>query len=93
MTSEAREPIDPYNNPESRSAASDTSVTVSRASDGGAPPRDAPQAGDLPRAEAGGTAEGNPVAGVEISRADADDAVTADEGPDGSASRSNPGHA
>ena len=41
MTSEAAEPIDPYNNRESRAAASDTSITVSRASDGGAPPRDA----------------------------------------------------
>lgn len=93
MTSEAAEPIDPYNNRESRAAASDTSITVSRASDGGAVPREAPPSGELPEAVDGGTAEGNPVAGVTISQADADDAVQGDDGPDGSTPRGNAGHA
>jgi len=93
MTSEAAEPIDPYNNRESRAAASDTSIAVSRASDGGAPPREAPEAGELPEAMEGGTADGNPVAGVTISKADADEAVQGDDGPDGSTPRSSAGHA
>ncbi|WP_375425745.1 hypothetical protein [uncultured Friedmanniella sp.] len=81
MTTEAPDPIDVRNNPESRAAESDRSSLVSRASDGGAPPRDAPESGELPEAVAGGTAEGNPVAGVTISEADAEEAVSADTGP------------
>jgi hypothetical protein len=92
MTSEVAEPIDPYNNRESRAAASDTSISVSRASDGGAPPRDAPATGELPEAMEGGTADGNPVAGMTISQHDLDDAVPGDEGPDGSP-QNNAGHA
>lgn len=83
MTSEPAKTIDPYNNRESEAAARDTSITVSRASDGGAPPRDAPAQGEAPEAEIGGVAEGNPVAGVTISKADAENAVPGDDGPDG----------
>lgn len=93
MTSEAAEPIDPYNNRESRAAASDTSISVSRASDGGAPPRDAPASGELPEAMEGGTADGNPVAGMTMGQADLDDAVQGDDGPDGSTLQNNAGHA
>jgi hypothetical protein len=93
MTSEPAEPIDVRNNPESRAAAATRPSAVSRASDGGAPPREAPEAGDLPEPVEGGTAEGNPVAGVTISGADAAVAVQGDDGPDGSTPRSGAGHA
>lgn len=78
MPDEPLETVDVRNNPESRAAASNTSSTVSRANDGGAPPRDAPESGELPAPVKDGTADGNPVAGVTISDADAADAVRAD---------------
>ena len=78
MPDEPLETVDVRNNPESRAAASSTSSSVSRANDGGAPPRDAPESGELPTAVEDGTAAGNPVAGVTISEADAADAVKAD---------------
>jgi hypothetical protein len=85
MTTEASEPldqpIDVRNNPESRAAESDRSSVVSRANDGGAPPRDAPASGDLPEAVSGGTADGSPIDGVTISDADGEDAVSGDTGP------------
>ena len=93
MTSEPADPIDVRNNPESRAAASSRASVVARASDGGSPPREAPATGDLPEAEEGGAAEGNPVAGVTISEADAEAAVQGDDGPDGSTPRSSAGHA
>lgn len=80
MSAEAPEPVDVRNNPESRAGASDASSTVARASDGGAPPRDAPAAGELPKSEKGGTADGNPVSGVTISAEDEADAVSGDTG-------------
>ncbi|WP_375430466.1 hypothetical protein [uncultured Friedmanniella sp.] len=92
MSTEAAETIDPYDNRESRAAARDTSIAVSRANDGGAPPRDAPGPGELPKAQTGGTSEGNPVAGVTISSEDAAEAVPGDDGPDGSLP-SSAGHA
>jgi hypothetical protein len=93
MISEPADPIDVRNNPESRTAASTRPSVVARANDGGAPPREAPEAGDLPETERGGTAEGNPVTGVTISEADAAEAVPGDDGPDGSTPRSSAGHA
>jgi hypothetical protein len=82
MATDAPDPIDVRNNPESRSAESDRSSIVARANDGGAPPRDAPGSGELPEAATGGTAEGSPVDGVTISEADAEEAVSGDTGPD-----------
>lgn len=82
MSGKPAEPVDVRNNPESRAAERDASTSVARASAGGAPPRDAPKAGELPTREAGGTADGNPVAGVTISAADKQDAVSGDTGPD-----------
>lgn len=79
--SEPAEPVDVRNNPESRAASRDASSNVARASDGGAPPRDAPKSGELPVRETGGTADGNPVAGVTISAEDEQDAVSGDTGP------------
>ena len=76
------EPVDVRNNPESRAAESDASSSVARASDGGAVPRDAPAAGELPTNELGGTAAGDPLAGVTISAADEQQAVSGDTGPE-----------
>ena len=79
-----QEPIDVRNNPESRAGAADSLSRVARASDGGAPPRDAPAAGELPENLPGGAAEGNPVAGVTINSEDLEAAVSGDTGPTGS---------
>jgi hypothetical protein len=81
MPEEAAQPVDTRNNPESRAAESGAPTSVARASAGGPPPRDAPASGDLPEQETGGTADGSPVAGVTISAADEQDAVSADTGP------------
>lgn len=78
---EPGEPVDVRNNPESRAASADALTRVARASDGGAPPRDAPAAGEMPENLTGGTAEGNPVAGVTISDEDLEAAVPGDTGP------------
>ncbi|MCW2810091.1 MAG: hypothetical protein JWP61_549 [Friedmanniella sp.] len=75
------EEIDVRNNPESKAAASSIPSPVARASDGGPEPRDAPAAGELPAPTSGGTADGNPVAGLEISAEDAEDAVVAKDAP------------
>lgn len=82
MTTEPAEPVDVRNNPESRAGERDATTAVARASDGGAIPRDAPEAGELPTREAGGTAAGDPVSGVTISAADKEEAVSGDTGPD-----------
>lgn len=82
MPDEPLETVDVRNNRESRAAAATHASSVARASDGGAPPRSGPDAGDLPEPVLDGTADGNPVAGVTISEADADDAVEADSGPE-----------
>ncbi|SEQ95188.1 hypothetical protein [Microlunatus flavus] len=73
--------IDVRNNPESRAYAAESTQRVSRASDGGAPPRDAPAAGELPEHGERGTAAGNPVAGLEISADDREDAAVPDDRP------------
>jgi hypothetical protein len=75
MPDEPLETIDVRNNRESKAGASDGASRSALASEGGAPPRDAPAAGEMPVDEAGGTAAGSPVAGVTISEEDAQDAV------------------
>jgi hypothetical protein len=87
---EPAQPVDVRNNPESRAAEADTSSSVARASDGGAPPRDAPGSGELPARETGGTADGNPVSGVTISPDDEQQAVSGDTGPDERSPRARP---
>lgn len=82
MSSEPNEPVDVRNNPESRAAERDAHSSVARASDGGAPPREAPASGELPAATEGGAADGSPVSGVTISPEDQEDAVSGDTGPD-----------
>jgi hypothetical protein len=67
--------VDVRNNRESRAYAAEATQRIARASDGGAPPRDAPRAGEMPTHGTEGTASGNPVAGLEISASDREDAV------------------
>ncbi len=81
MPEEPNETIDVRNNRESKSAAAEAITRIARASDGGAPPRDAPDTGELPESLAGGAAAGSPVAGVTISEEDAQDAVKGTDGP------------
>lgn len=82
MPDEPLETVDVRNNRESRAASATHASPVARASDGGAPPRSGPDAGDLPEPVLDGTADGNPVSGVTISEDDLDDAVSADTGPE-----------
>lgn len=74
MTEQTPE-IHPSNNPESRAGASDSTQRVSRASDGGAPPKDALPAGTEPDVNPGGTAGGDPLAGLVMDEDDAKEAV------------------
>lgn len=76
------EGIDPSDNPEARAAERDQSPALSRASNGGPPPRDAPRAGELPDLPGlgTGTSGGNPIAGVHIE--DDAETVAGDEGPE-----------
>jgi hypothetical protein len=76
------ETVDVRNNRESRAAAATHASPVARASDGGAVPRSGPDAGDLPEPVLDGTADGNPISGVTISKDDAEDAVEANSGPE-----------
>ena len=82
MPDEPLETVDVRNNRESRAAAASHASPVARASDGGAEPRQGPDAGDLPEPVLDGTADGNPVSGVEISDHDAQEAVAAESGPE-----------
>jgi hypothetical protein len=81
MPDEPNPTVDVRNNRESKAGASGAMSNVARASDGGSPPRDAPDAGEMPESMDGGTAAGNPVAGVTISDEDARDAVKGRPGP------------
>lgn len=81
MPDEELETVDVRNNRESKTGAADGITRIARASDGGSPPRDAPEAGELPESLEGGTAAGSPVAGVTISEEDAKDAVKGTDGP------------
>ena len=83
QTPEMPDPIDVRNNPESRAGEADSASRVARASDGGAPPRDAPLAGEMPEDLTGGTADGDPLAGVTIDQQDLGEAVSGDTGPIG----------
>ena len=82
MPDEPLETVDVRNNRESRAAAATHASPVARASDGGAVPRSGPDAGDLPEPVLDGTADGNPISGVTISKDDAEDAVEANSGPE-----------
>jgi hypothetical protein len=92
MPDEPLETVDVRNNRESRAASAGHASPVARASDGGAPPREAPEAGELPEPVRDGTADGSPVAGVTISEGDLDDAVQADTGPEEPGRRGRTGH-
>lgn len=73
--------IDVRDNQESKAYAANATQRVARASDGGAPPREAPRAGELPEHGEQGTAAGNPVAGLEISHEEAAEAAVPDDRP------------
>lgn len=77
---EPHDGIDPYNNPETERTESNQSSGLSRASDGGPPPTDAPEAGTAP--ELSGTSAGNPLEGVTLDDEDAEQAVSGDTGPE-----------
>lgn len=77
---EPHDGIDAADNAEERVYERNQSSPLSRASDGGLPPTDAPAAGEAP--EVSGTGAGDPLAGVHISDADAEEAVAGDEGPE-----------
>ena len=81
-STDPHEGIDPSDNSEARAAERDQSPGLSRASNGGPPPRDAPPAGTLPEPPGltGGTAGGNPTAGVHID--DDVETVAGDQGPE-----------
>lgn len=81
MPDQPNETVDVRNNRESKSAAAEAITRIARASDGGAPPREAPDAGEMPESLDGGTAAGSPVSGVTISEEDAQDAVKGTDGP------------
>lgn len=79
------ESIDPYDNTEVRTTESDASPGVARAAGSSVPPEQL----DARDAEGpDGTAAGDPLAGVTISEADADDAVSGDTGPENPGQRS-----
>ncbi len=90
MTSEATDAIDPRNNPESRATESSAEVPLSRAGGGSVVPSDQLSDGDaealaappVDQDEPGGTAEGDPLAGVGISQEDLDGAVKGKAGPE-----------
>lgn len=78
---EPHDGIDAAANPEAQAYESEQTPALSRAGAGdGAPPTDAPPAGQQPEAE--GTVAGDALAGVHISEQDAEDAVPGDEGPE-----------
>ena len=76
--------IDPHNNPESRAAEESASPGAARSSSGGALPADAVpgQAGTQDGDAGSGTSGGDPLDGVLIDPADAEQAVPGDEGPE-----------
>ncbi|GAA3600555.1 hypothetical protein GCM10022223_15220 [Kineosporia mesophila] len=88
MTQEPHE-IDPRNNAESQQAETDASQTGSRAGTGGAVFSGARAAGSVPGQPdpqdgdpTSGVGAGNPLDGVLIDPADAEQAVPGDEGPE-----------
>lgn len=77
---EPHEGLDASANAEARRYETSQTPSLARASDAGAPPTDAPAAGERP--DVAGTGDGNPLAGVTISDEDAESAVRGDEGPE-----------
>jgi hypothetical protein len=78
--------VDVYDNAEVRQTNEQATSPVSRASGGGAVPSPARPADAVPGVpdddEVGGTAAGDPTAGVQISAEDAAEAVPGDTGPE-----------
>lgn len=76
---EPHEGIDAFNNPDARAYEENQSSPLSRASDGGPPPRDALPAGEMEDLS-GGTSGGDPLAGIRVG--DDEETVRGDEGPE-----------
>lgn len=80
MPPEPHDGIDAAAGQDAKAFERNQSNPLARASDGGPPPTEAVEPGELP--ERGGTGAGNPTAGVEISDEDLDEAVPGDTGPE-----------
>ena len=77
---EPHDGIDPHHNAETEATEQNQSNALSRAADGGPPPTDAPKAGSAPQLS--GTAAGDPLDGVTLDDAAAEEAVSGDTGPE-----------
>jgi hypothetical protein len=75
MPEEPNEDVDSRKDRELKEAAARRSSGIVRANDSGAPTGDAPASGEPPEPVESSTAAGNPVAGREVSQADATEAV------------------
>lgn len=80
LPTDPHEGIDAAANAEAQTYERNQSSPLARAAGSGPPPTDAPPAGEAPDLD--GTAAGDPLAGVQISDADAAEAVPGDEGPE-----------
>ena len=80
LPSDPHDGIDAADNSEERAYERNQSSPLSRASDGGAPPTEAPAEGEAP--QVAGTGAGDPLAGVHIDESDAAEAVEGDQGPE-----------
>jgi hypothetical protein len=73
------EGIDAFANKDARAYEENQSSPLSRASNGGPPPTEAPRAGEMPDIS-GGTSGGDPLAGIRVG--DDEETVRGDEGPE-----------
>lgn len=78
IPADPHEGIDAFANKEARAYEEGQSSPLSRAAGGGAPPSEAPRAGEMP--ERGGTRAGDPIGGVGLDPDE--DTVAGDEGPE-----------
>lgn len=79
VPAEPHEGIDAFANPDARAYEENQSSPLARASGGGAPPTEAPRAGEMPD-RSGGTSGGDPTAAVTLD--DDEETVAGDEGPE-----------
>ena len=77
---EPHDGINAFDNAETEADERDQTPSLARAAGEGAPPTDAPAAGEAPKVA--GTGAGDPLDGVRISSVDAEDAVSGDTGPE-----------
>ena len=81
LPAEPHDGIDAASTKEARTFEAEQTPAITRAGSGeGAPPTDAPPAGEAPVVE--GTGAGDALSGAKISEDDAETAVSGDEGPE-----------